>query len=124
MLMARRSQEALDTGRRELQREVDEQYRRKAGDARERGTPARPMAYDADTHGPPEYQPRQHPPHHLGGIDRRATRIAHAEPEQHAERHRREPEDEGQVVQLVQSLERREQPEHLPEALGLELAKL
>src|SRR3989454_7678627 len=45
---------------------------------------------------------------------------SHAEPEQHAQRHGGESEHERQMVQLVQPLERREQPEHPPEALRLE----
>src|SRR2546427_5826375 len=79
---------------------------------------------DLYAHGPSQDDPGEHPPHHLGGIDRRAAGVLHAEPEQHAQRHGGESEHERQMVQLVQPLERREQPEHRPEALRLELVEL
>src|SRR2546430_15564307 len=80
--------------RRSFRREVSEQPRREARDARKRGPPAGPVAHHANAHGPSQDRPREHTPHDLGGIDRRAARVSHAEPEQHAQRHGGESQDE------------------------------
>src|SRR2546427_8102152 len=53
---------------------------------------------DLYAHGPSQDDPGEHPPHHLGGIDRRAAGVLHAEPEQRSEEHTSELQSQSNLV--------------------------